>query len=96
MGQGGGIGGQAIGGDAASQRMLGIMYFDGLGIAKDRAAAAKWFRKGADVGDTASQRRLGEMLAYGQGIEKDEAAGAAQLGKAAAGGDAIAQLVAKG
>ena len=79
-------------GDAVAQFNLGLMYAKGIGLAKDEAEAARWYRKAADQGDADAQNSLGVM--YGQGLgglAKDEAEAARWFRKAADQGDADAQ-----
>jgi len=42
-------------GDAESQRVLGMLYLDGNGIAKDEKLALKWLTKAAEQGDVEIQ-----------------------------------------
>jgi TPR repeat protein len=58
-------------GGAAEEAHLGFMYANGLGVAQDYAAAAKWFHKAADQGYATAQNNLGMMYATGQGVAKD-------------------------
>jgi TPR repeat protein len=48
-------------GDVVSQYTLGMMYLKGQGVAKDLAAARKWFRNAVDMGFAPAQFRLGQM-----------------------------------
>ena len=64
--------GRAEKGNAAAQNNLGLMYANGLGVAKDEVEAVKWYRKAADQGDTDAQLNLGVMYANGRGVAKDE------------------------
>src|SRR5512139_2231427 len=38
-------------GDAGAQFRIGTMYAEGLGVTRDDAEAAKWFRRAAEQGD---------------------------------------------
>ena len=50
-------------GDAAAQRHLGTMYFEGKGVSQDDSVqAVKWFRLAAEQGDTKAQYNLNIML----------------------------------
>ena len=59
-------------GHANSQDLLGALYAEGEGVAKNEVEAAKWFRKAAEQGDANSQYRLGLHYAQGKGVAKDE------------------------
>ena len=48
-------------GDASSQNLLGVMYYDGRGVSKNKAEAAKWFRLAADQGEAHAQENLDAM-----------------------------------
>jgi TPR repeat protein len=58
-------------GDADAQSKLGKMYATGEGVAKDPAAAVKWFRAAAEQGYASGQCGLGVMYATGEGVAKD-------------------------
>lgn len=73
----------AAGGNAQAYTIIGRIYAEGLGVAKDEVVAARWLARGAELGDAEAQFMLGVMLAEGTGIEKDMVA-AAQLFEAAA------------
>jgi hypothetical protein len=47
------------------------MYHKGLGVPKDDAQAAVWFRKAADQGNTDGQNLLGTLYAVGEGVPLD-------------------------
>ena len=78
-------------GDATAQFLLGYMYANGQGVAKDGAEAVKWYRKAADQGYAPAQAYLGDMYKYGQGVAKDEAQAVEWYRLAADQGDAKAQ-----
>ncbi len=50
---------------------LGLHYFSGIGVSKDRTKAAQLFIVGASGGDTLSQGMLGGMYADGIGVPPD-------------------------
>ncbi|HSI16020.1 MAG TPA: tetratricopeptide repeat protein [Chthoniobacter sp.] len=50
---------------------LGRTYLEGLGVTKDDAKAAEYFRKAADMGNAKAENNLGLMYATGQGVKKD-------------------------
>ena len=39
-----------------AQGMLGLMYFNGQGVPKDRAEVVRWYRKAAEQRDVKSRR----------------------------------------
>ena len=80
-------------GSDVAQLELGYMYYDGKGVPKDLAAAARWFRKAADQGNDAAQGRLGYMYYNGEGVPKDLAVAARWYRKAADQGDDAAQVM---
>jgi TPR repeat protein len=47
-------------GDAESQYVLGMVYDNGFGVAKDKTKAAKWYQKAADQGHAKAQAKLKE------------------------------------
>ena len=58
-------------GDADAQSILGGMYANGQGVAKDEVEAVKWYRKAAEQNHAAAQFALGGCYYTGQGVEKD-------------------------
>jgi TPR repeat protein len=44
-----------------------------LGVPKDEAEAARWYRKAADQGLAEAEAHLGGCYALGRGVPKDEA-----------------------
>ena len=63
----------------------------GLGVAKDYAEAARWFRKAAEQGNAIGQRSLGRAYEVGEGVPRDLAQAGRCFRKAADQGDATAQ-----
>ena len=60
-------------GDPQSQNELGNAFFFGnLGLVKDEAEAAKWWRKAAEQDFAAAQNILGWCYITGRGVTKDE------------------------
>ena len=57
--------------DASAQVQYGIMLFNGEGVQKDEAAAAKYFIKAALVGNPIAENRLARLYAAGRGVNKD-------------------------
>jgi len=82
---------QADQGNAGAQKMLGVMYYNGQGIAQDYAAAVAWSRKAANQGDAEAQRNLGVFYLQGRGVPKDYAQAMQWSLRAAAQRDAKAQ-----
>lgn len=80
-------------GDAVAQSKLGFLYFDGRGVEKDFAEAAKWLRKAAEQGDAQAQYQLGACYFSGEGVEKDYAESVKWIRKAAEQGDVSSQAI---
>jgi hypothetical protein len=55
-----------------AQFNLGLLYENGLGVAKDGAEAARWYRLAAEQNDRTAQAYLAEMYAQGLGVERDD------------------------
>jgi TPR repeat protein len=58
-------------GSADAAYLLGAFYAEGLGVAKDPAAAVAWYRKAAAMGNKESLLRLGSAYYAGRGVPKD-------------------------
>jgi len=67
------------------------MYEQGRGVARNEAAAVKWYRKAADQGNATGQVNLGLMYEQGRGVARDEAEAVKWYRKAADQGDATGQ-----
>lgn len=78
-------------GDAAAQFIMGLMYFDGRGLAQDDRQAEVWYRKAAEQGYASAQVNLGLMYFFGRGVSKDDQQAVAWLRKAADKGNAYGQ-----
>ena len=88
-------------GNPAAQLEVGLLYWFGQGVRRDRTEAGNWLRKAAqafdiwqskaDAGEVSSQLRLGLLYWLGQGVPKDPAKALGWLIKAAQGGSADAQ-----
>ena len=78
-------------GCASSQYELGLMYYEGEGVARNLAEAAKWYRKAANQGDAEAQYNLGYMYYNGEGVAQNLAEAAKWYRKAANQGVADAQ-----
>ena len=55
-------------GHARAKYNLGVMYYNGQGVAQDYSAAMKWFRMAADQGHAQAQYNIGNMYCKGQGV----------------------------
>ena len=69
-------------GDAAAQFIMGLVYFDGRGVAQDDRQAEAWYRKSAEQGYASAQVNLGLMYFFGRGVSKDDQQAVAWLRKA--------------
>ncbi len=58
-------------GNAKAQYNLGLMYFNGQGVAQDDHEAMKWFRLAAMQGNAKAQFTLGNMYYKGKGLPQD-------------------------
>jgi TPR repeat protein len=73
----------ALNGEPLAQVHLGVRYFAGHGVKKDRIEATKWFRKAADQGFAPAQVILGNSYYFGYGVEKNMAEAVVWYRKAA-------------
>ena len=64
---------QAEQGDADAQFNLGYRYATGIGVPRDRAEAARWFRLAADQGHVQAQNFLERILPEGGRVPEDDA-----------------------
>lgn len=60
-------------GNAEAQYVLGVLFYDGLSMKKDKVEGLDLLERAATSGYAAAQDKLGEIYYYGQGIEKNEA-----------------------
>ncbi|NTJ41302.1 hemagglutinin [Agrobacterium larrymoorei] len=58
-------------GDRLALFEIGVRYTDGVGVAADRAEAAKWYKLSADRGLAVAQYRLGNMYEKANGVERN-------------------------
>lgn len=84
---------QARAGDAGAQYLLGFMYAEGQGVAKDEAEALKWYTKAAEQGHADAQLSLAMMYAEGRGTAKDDKQAIKWYTKAAEQGNANVQVI---
>lgn len=78
---------------ALSMIFLSQIHMDGLGVAKDPAAATDWMRRAAETGYGAGQYNYGLVLLQGAVTPRDPEAGKDWIRKAAAQGDSDAQAL---
>ncbi len=81
---------QARAGDVVSQRHLGEVYANGMGVREDDVEAAKWFKMAAEKGDVIAARILGYFYARGDGVPKSDSEAVSWWRFAAGRGDADA------
>ncbi len=77
-------------GEPNAQYELAMRLFEGSGLSKDQAAAARWFERAASLGLAPAQYRLGSMYEKGIGVPADPAAAKRWYLKAAEAGNARA------
>jgi TPR repeat protein len=56
---------------AASQRILGWLYDNGIGLPRDHVQAIAWFRKAGEHGDSHAYFLLGGIYAHGRNVPVD-------------------------
>jgi uncharacterized protein len=78
-------------GDAKAQTKLGLMYYEGEGVAEDYSEALKWFQLAAAQGYAEAQFNLGGMYGLGEEVKQDDAEAVKWHRLAAAQGYAAAQ-----
>jgi len=59
-------------GNRDAQFNLGLLYENGLGVGRDGAIAAQWYRRAGEQGDRTAQAYLAEMYAEGLGVARDD------------------------
>lgn len=77
---------------AKAQHNLGVAYENGMGVPKDLAKAAYWYKKGAENGDVSAQSNLGTLYLEGGGVDKDFKKAFYWFEKAASQGDIEAYI----
>lgn len=77
-------------GEAWAQLNLGLMYFEGEGVAQDRVEAAKWYRLAASQGYAPAHYKMGFIYALGQGVAESDVHAYMWLDIGAMSGDANA------
>ncbi len=61
----------AIQGDSEAQRVLGTLFFKGLGLKRDFHESITWYKKSAEQGNAAACSNVGFMYQHGAGISQD-------------------------
>lgn len=81
-------------GDPTSERLLGAMYSDGVGVEVSESDAAIWYGKAAERGERIAQLLLAKCLINGDGIAMDRDRGFRMIKQLAESGydDAVAKL----
>jgi len=55
-----------------AQFNMGLLYENGLGVARDDAEALRWYRRAAEAGDAAAQYNVGLFYAMGRGVAPND------------------------
>jgi TPR repeat protein len=58
-------------GNSAAQYNIGLMYYEGKGVAQDYKEAVRWYRLAALQGYAMAQLNLGGMYDAGKGVAQD-------------------------
>ncbi|HEV8700613.1 MAG TPA: tetratricopeptide repeat protein [Candidatus Polarisedimenticolia bacterium] len=75
-----------------AQFVLGVMYGDGQGVAKNSSESLKWLRRAADQGYADAQVALGSRYSLGwEGVPEDDAEAVKWYRRAAEQGNSVAQ-----
>ncbi len=83
---------EANAGNQQAQRNLGALYDQGLGVSKDAALAASWYRKAASTGNRDALFQLATMYEQGRGVPQDQKQALDWYRKAAFQGDGDSQV----
>ncbi|MEO1141121.1 MAG: peptidoglycan-binding protein, partial [Pseudomonadota bacterium] len=78
------------GGDATAMFQIGRHFTDGIGVEKDLAKAAEWYKKSADLGFVPAQYIIGNFNEKGVGLPSDPKKAAEWYEKAASSGHVVA------
>lgn len=76
----------ATAGDPAAQRNLGLMYLNGVGVARDPGTAADWFRRAADQDFAPAAANLADLYLKGNGVAAEPEQAFRYMKQAAEGG----------
>jgi len=79
-------------GDSVCQDMLGLLYSEGRGVARDQATAFHWFQLAAAQGNPTAEFNLALAYERGEGVAKNPAEAEKWYAKAAESGLPYAQL----
>lgn len=77
-------------GDARAHTMIARIHAEGLGVAKNEALAAQWYKRSAELGEVDGMFAYGVILAEGRGVEKNRLGAAEMFERAARTGHAAA------
>lgn len=77
-------------GDARAHTLIGRIHAEGLGVPKNEALAAQWYKRAAELNDVDGMFAYGVILAEGRGVKKDRAGAAVMFERAALTGHAAA------
>jgi hypothetical protein len=58
-------------GNLIAEMDIGLMYYSGNGLPRDRVEGAKWFMAAAKQGNSGAQADIGIAYATGQGVPQD-------------------------
>lgn len=58
-------------GNVKAQYNLGLMYHQGLGVARNDRVAVQWWHKAAERGNAEAQANLGNMYSFGLGVPRN-------------------------
>jgi TPR repeat protein len=81
----------AMNGNRDAQKVVGMMYNEGIGVAQDYKEAIRWWLLAATQGESRAQYNLGWMYSNGQGVAQDYKEAVRWYRLAAQQGDANAQ-----
>lgn len=77
-------------GDARAHTLIARIHAEGLGVPKNEALAAQWYKRAAELNDVDGMFAYGVILAEGRGVEKNRAGAAEMFERAARTGHAAA------
>ena len=80
-------------GELAAQSSIASSYENGIGVAPDLQAAARWYRKAAEAGDAGAAFTLGFFYQTGKGVVADPSESLKWVRRAADGGTIEAQCL---
>ena len=80
-------------GDTEAQYNLGVMYYNGDGVAQNFQQALAWYQEAATHGLAGAQFNLGLMYNKGEGVPEDGILGYAWINLAATAGNESAKML---